>query len=770
MPWAIEANFDYDNVFVGQYGLGDVAYRRHSAMDSLNLLYYKETKNFADGCSAHVTQSHFRGGNLALPGGHGTFVIEHTHFAGDIHLESSHHCGHLCMPTYWLVNTTWASDVSVRVQWGANHGAMFTLGPDECAAGGGQLFPPGYCAATSQYWTYLAALARPAQDGGGPLCRTAAEVAAELGKPDWAARFESDALVCHTGLRRLTIWTVGLTHATAAPLALEVREDGILVANQTVHYFQQGEEGSVNRRQGYAMPVVPGRGREYTLRVLAGNGAIPDDWIIEFGDLVFGNRGGAPDELELRVIGRTCPPVVHSHHDRRWIWADSNEGNWLVRPGRGACTAHPDMTLVDCSAVSAPPMLPAPADLCPFGRAGPYCARDLCAEAACGSGSACSFGYLGGDLVPEAGACLCAAGLFGPRCTVDPCIGVDCGTHGTCVALAATEHFCRCDNGWDGATCDHACEPDVDCVPPCELGFRYHDRTDFASGDLAQAFGSSVRECAAPCESTPGCTRFAHLGTTCYLKHSGAYARHAVVSAGIRCDEPVRSTQTPSPPPPPTPPPTPPLELLAAPCTAVGCHMAEHADLLGADLRQQPAGTPAVCCALCSDTLGCNAWTLAGGVCYMKTQANELLYRSGMWSGILCNTSTTVPTTRVATTTAETATTSPAPTTSTASASTSGSPLHPPQSTTQAEKQPPISSGSSNGAWEIPVAGGVAATVLVVLVATASVVLLRRRGRRKPMPSQPLCVVDNPIFVPGPQPLHGAENSPGGEAPGGGQD
>ena len=26
----------------------------HSSVDSLNLMYWKETKNFADGCSAHI--------------------------------------------------------------------------------------------------------------------------------------------------------------------------------------------------------------------------------------------------------------------------------------------------------------------------------------------------------------------------------------------------------------------------------------------------------------------------------------------------------------------------------------------------------------------------------------------------------------------------------------------------------------------------------------------------------------------------------------------
>ena len=65
---------------------------------------WKTTKNFADGCAAHLSGGTFAGGNVALPDG-GAFVIEGTSFEGDTTLESNHHCnigvtGLLCSPTY----------------------------------------------------------------------------------------------------------------------------------------------------------------------------------------------------------------------------------------------------------------------------------------------------------------------------------------------------------------------------------------------------------------------------------------------------------------------------------------------------------------------------------------------------------------------------------------------------------------------------------------------------------------------------------------------
>ncbi len=92
LPATFMNNIDYGNVFVGQYNAGDLQYRFHTSIDNNNLIYWKETKNFQDGCSAHIADSFYASGNLALPGGHGAFLLENMIFNNQVHFESSHHC------------------------------------------------------------------------------------------------------------------------------------------------------------------------------------------------------------------------------------------------------------------------------------------------------------------------------------------------------------------------------------------------------------------------------------------------------------------------------------------------------------------------------------------------------------------------------------------------------------------------------------------------------------------------------------------------------
>ena len=104
-------NVDYNNAFVGHYEAGDIQYNGHHSYDNNNLLYWKETKNFHNGCSAHITGSSYARGNVALPD-QATFLIENTIFGQGVQLEANHHCnvgstGVLCSPTYILHNVEW---------------------------------------------------------------------------------------------------------------------------------------------------------------------------------------------------------------------------------------------------------------------------------------------------------------------------------------------------------------------------------------------------------------------------------------------------------------------------------------------------------------------------------------------------------------------------------------------------------------------------------------------------------------------------------------
>ena len=97
-----------DNNFVGHYGAGDIQHNGHHSYNNLNLIYWKETKNFGNGCSSHLVGGSYANGNMALPD-QSTFIIEDTTFGNDVQLEANHHCnvgvtGVLCFPQYVLVS------------------------------------------------------------------------------------------------------------------------------------------------------------------------------------------------------------------------------------------------------------------------------------------------------------------------------------------------------------------------------------------------------------------------------------------------------------------------------------------------------------------------------------------------------------------------------------------------------------------------------------------------------------------------------------------
>ena len=63
--------------------MGDVQYRSHSALLSDSLMYWKETKSFADGCSAHISGSFYDTGTLLMPDG-GAIIIKEFGFLSNL--------------------------------------------------------------------------------------------------------------------------------------------------------------------------------------------------------------------------------------------------------------------------------------------------------------------------------------------------------------------------------------------------------------------------------------------------------------------------------------------------------------------------------------------------------------------------------------------------------------------------------------------------------------------------------------------------------------
>merc|ERR1719464_252840 len=119
----------------------------HYSVENNNLIYWKETKTFEDGCGSHLINGYYAQGNMLLPD-QATFIIENTVIGDDTKLEANHHCnvgttGVLCMPTYVLHKVRWNNSNRNR-QWisfqkrsfqyhnaDQNHGGIFTLSPED---------------------------------------------------------------------------------------------------------------------------------------------------------------------------------------------------------------------------------------------------------------------------------------------------------------------------------------------------------------------------------------------------------------------------------------------------------------------------------------------------------------------------------------------------------------------------------------------------------------------------------------------------------------
>eukprot|EP00934_Nitzschia_sp_Nitz4_P001960 Nitzschia sp. Nitz4//scaffold89_size161592//205//3093//NITZ4_002358-RA/size161592-processed-gene-0.210-mRNA-1//-1//CDS//3329559556//1960//frame0 len=351
---AIVNHVDYDNIFVGQYELGDVQYVGHASINNKNLIYWKESKNFENGCSAHISKSYYSDGNLALPD-QATVIIEDT-MLKDVSLEANHHCkvgttGYLCMPQYILHNVEWYhSDPTtpwLYFQEGTTEfGGIFSLSPDYSSDS--SPFPPGYVSLVSEEYKYL--LKAP-----NSICVSSDDLGMGI-------RYDH-GILCKRPLRSLKIYSQGMQTASDPP-SLKVKvwfdnPDGVAShskskpsAAQWIPYHQVGDDGKTNR-QGYSLPVFPLADVSYRLSLASSNNGIPEDWIVEFSDPVMGNRWGE-EFINLELVGRPCinGGVVSNYHDRRFIYGGSDFLDDQAWGEHGACVAAPEMEPQVCDSES----------------------------------------------------------------------------------------------------------------------------------------------------------------------------------------------------------------------------------------------------------------------------------------------------------------------------------------------------------------------------------------------------------------------------------
>lgn len=298
----------------------------------------------------------------------GTFIIEDASFGDHVTFEPNHHCnvgttGLLCMPQYILHRVNWRNIKSLtkrvafqsysdkRHDANQNFGGIFCLSPTDATKvmDGKEIeesfFPPGFVSLVSSKFAYL--LSTPAN-----VCVLSSDIG-------YGEQYDN-GILCKVPLRGLKIYSRGLVSTTAPRLSVDIyfRKGGI--RNQTgtpdisasIGFHQIGEDGQ-SAKQGYSLPVVPGTDHSYKLSLLGGGGIIPGDWVVEFSDMVIGNRWDI-DYIHLNLLGRDCGEdgLVNSHHDRKFIWSGDEFMREEAWGKHGACTSANDMTKVECASQS----------------------------------------------------------------------------------------------------------------------------------------------------------------------------------------------------------------------------------------------------------------------------------------------------------------------------------------------------------------------------------------------------------------------------------
>ena len=132
--YAIQDAFEYKSGAIGQYSAGDIQYLRITVLHSV--LYWKQSKVFAEGQFAHCKDSTFADAKIMGPSGQFTFGVENVRFLGDgggPRIMSGQHCGlpgyfygqHgvMCAAQYVLQNVSFSDATKQNaIEFGASGG------------------------------------------------------------------------------------------------------------------------------------------------------------------------------------------------------------------------------------------------------------------------------------------------------------------------------------------------------------------------------------------------------------------------------------------------------------------------------------------------------------------------------------------------------------------------------------------------------------------------------------------------------------------------
>ncbi|CAK9057639.1 Cell surface hyaluronidase (Cell migration-inducing hyaluronidase 2) (Transmembrane protein 2) [Durusdinium trenchii] len=375
----IEDQFDWHNDFVGQYSMGDVAFLRFVSVNNAHDMYWKESKNFADGVSHHIKDSLFltdpnddtvlKVALIAGPAGPFTFRITNTTFGGG-HLGcgaicAGQHCGlggagGPCNVQYLLsgVDFSKVHPGDKKIVFGISTVDLGYVQPiflaEDDSLG-------GYRSMVSKHLNGFAKL---------PGCQVMGE--------EW-----DEAVACGGHVRRLNLWSANLGDLNMYGPGYDVEP----TLTPVVKGMNAGKLLFEPMHGGYGAVVVVGQ--NYSLK-----GDFRGDISTELSDVILAKTFDLEETLHLTIGNETCKVSVQD--DRSWLgvrgpapWTSPRvscltrafEANYLTNGG--TTTSQPTTTTVTGTSGSC--ALESEVPCCPDGSCADRCTGSQCCPSSSGT-------------------------------------------------------------------------------------------------------------------------------------------------------------------------------------------------------------------------------------------------------------------------------------------------------------------------------------------------------------------------------------------------
>eukprot|EP00928_Gymnodinium_smaydae_P064952 TRINITY_DN4816_c0_g2_i1.p1 TRINITY_DN4816_c0_g2~~TRINITY_DN4816_c0_g2_i1.p1 ORF type:complete len:1122 (-),score=90.09 TRINITY_DN4816_c0_g2_i1:315-3596(-) len=305
----IEDEFDYHNMFVGAYDMGNIRLERFVSVNNHASLYWKTSKNFADGTWAHVKDAVFAAdpsfgyGSMSLlaPNGAFTFGLDNVTFVGGHTmggaLKVGQHCGRTgagspCNAVYYFekVDFSKVNDGEPYVKFGVNELDPGARVLPVLTTSDGSL--DGFKSIVSQHLNGF---------GNLPGCSAAGK--------KW-----ENGYGCDKAMTRINVW--GSDAGT-----LDISGPGYSVApdwSEPTKGMNSGKMLYSPLHGGYGAPVIVGE--SYSI-----SGNLRGNEVVDFGDKNIVDHLNVDQSLQLNIGSESC--TLKASVDRRFVGSKGQDKN-----------------------------------------------------------------------------------------------------------------------------------------------------------------------------------------------------------------------------------------------------------------------------------------------------------------------------------------------------------------------------------------------------------------------------------------------------------